>query len=278
MKKILLMVIFCVFVTVVGVDVNASANNPFLINNNNIEMSEVEYNNLLNLGFTNSEILNMTIGEFNNNKDLIGEVVSVNSNYYDINNNLINFEDGIVGGNLVGLYGSFNGYIETEYKKVTTTIVSVNNYYRYKVTTEWKKMPSTRSNDIIGIGIESSDVYIISDITFQQNYCYTNGSCSSSQISIPKKSSSGGSAIFNLPTSSSINSLSSYLYFTVNKNTTGTITELNAYGDYSHATKTVSSSSVSGHSIHNGGIQIPSSVYSKYDAIPTSNARWTGTW
>lgn len=46
--------------------------------------------------------------------------------------------------------------ITTSSKKMITTIISINNCYRYKVSLEWTKIPSTRSYDIIGLGIDNT--------------------------------------------------------------------------------------------------------------------------
>lgn len=238
------------------------------INNNNILMTNIEYQNLLNLGFTDNEIMNMSLKEYNENKNLKGEIVSQNTIYIDEQNNILNDN--------ISLFGLQTGYIETTAKKMTTTIVSVNNKYRYKITLEWKKIPSTRSYDIIGIGTDTN-VKINSSIYFQQNFCYSTNNCSSSIVNTVNPTSTGATSTFQLP-SSTIVSLSSYLYFDVSKNTTSTITQLNAYGDYSHATKNISKSNANNHSINRGGIALDNSISDYYDSMTTSKAVWTGSW
>ena len=269
----------------------SSKASDYIINNNSIKISTEEYNNLINLGFTEKEIFNMSAVEYENNKDLIGEIVSSDIKYYktvtfynDANeqvakNDIEISEDeySFANSNTMSSHGLIVGYTETNYKKMTTNIISLSNKYRYKVSLEWKNMPSTRSYDIIGIGIDSS-VYIYSNIYFQQNYCYNDGSCSSSVISTPKKTNTGGAASFKLPTSSSISDLSSYLYFTVDKSSDNTLSELNAYGDYSHATSSIDSESAKNYSINSAGIVLNSSIYNKYDEIQLAHARWTGSW
>ena len=162
------------------------------VNNNGIVITTTEYENLINLGFTESEILNMTITEFNENKDLIGNVVSTNDKYYrvitryDNDNNIISttseeiseyaYNNNDLMFNSISPL-SIDGYSETNYKKMRSQIISLTYGYRYKMSVEWKNIPSTRSYDIIGIGIDTN-VYISSDITFQKKYCYSSGSCS----------------------------------------------------------------------------------------------------
>ena len=55
--------------------VNALESSEFA-NENGIAMTEEQVENLRNLGFTDLEIKVMSIEEFNNNKDLKGEVVT----------------------------------------------------------------------------------------------------------------------------------------------------------------------------------------------------------
>ena len=174
-------------------------------------------------------------------------------------------------------FSTSNGYTETSYKKMTTQIILLSYGYRFKNTVEWKNIPSTRSYDIIGIGIDTS-VYISSDIVFQQNYCYSSGSCSSSNVSVLKNSTTGGAALFKLPTSSSITSMNSYIYFMVSKTSNDTLKSMYAYGDYAHAVKNTSSSNSSYYTINKTGLNLYSSIVDKYDEIPVAKATWTGTW
>lgn len=141
-------------------------------------------NQFENLGFNEFEISNFSEEEYYDNKDLFGEIIEQNINYYKTTNthgNVITQEiteqEYLINKNISPL-----GSIETTYKKMTTTIVKINSYYRYKVDLEWKKMPKYRGYDIIGIGIESSKVKISSNEKFKINYCYTNGNCSSSVV------------------------------------------------------------------------------------------------
>ena len=238
----------------------------YLINNNNINISEEEHNNLLNLGFNETEIMNMKQQEFDENKNLKGEIVSIEEQeIFDI--------DSL---DVISPMGMSQGYIETTGKKMTTTIVSIGNYYRYKVSLEWKSIPSTRSYDIIGIGM-NTNVKFASDISFQQNYCYSANNCNSNALHTPLKINTGGTAVFQLP-SSSLTSLSAYMYFNVSKNTSSTITSQKAYGDYSHATKTISFANAKKHSIGSSGIVLDNSITSYYDSIATATSTWTGNW
>jgi len=289
-KFILILVsFFCVFSnTVYAWDMNSM---DYYINRNNITMSFEQYSNFINLGFTEQEIFNMKEEEFTNNENLIGAVVGKLEKYYkqqtkyDGNNDIISITDEEIdeqeynefSNNDINLISSTSGYIETNYKKMTTQIISISGKFRYKITLEWKNMPSVRSYDIIGIGFDSS-VYVDSNIYFQQNYCYSSGNCSSSSNGYYKSMSNGGAVVFKLPTSS-LNSLNSYLYFTVNKVNSNTIYELKAYGDYSHATSSISSElSNSNYTVNQSGIKLNSTIKNYYDEISTAIAKYDGSW
>lgn len=142
--------------------------------------------------------------------------------------------------------------ITTASKKMITTIISINNCYRYKVSLEWTKIPSTRSYDIIGLVIDNT-VKVYSIPVFQQNFCYTSNNCSSSNTHTRNTSSVGIGVSFRLPTAKLI-SLSSYLYFDIEKRNSGTLTSQNAHGDYSHATKSISQEYITNYYINRGVI------------------------
>jgi len=67
------------------------------------------------------------------------------------------------------------------------------------------------------------------------------------------------------------------LYFDVGKKISN-VTSMKAYGDYKHAIKTTNSVEANSYNINGGGINLFSSVMSKYDSINTSVAQWTGNW
>lgn len=238
-----------------------------ITNANGIDITETEYNNLLNLGFTDNEIQYMTMDEFLANKDLIGEIVAQEVSYETKNNS-----------NFINPLGYQPGYVQNTTRSVTTTIVSLSDKYRYKVSVEWLQIPSNRSHDIIGIGIDPNVSIYGGLMYFQQNFCYSASNCSSSGTYNERVSSTGASATYQLP-SASLVSMNSYMYFSVVKNTTSTITQLNAYGDFAHAMTTVSlSNAYNNHLISRGGLVLNSNISSYYDSIDTAKAVWTGSW
>lgn len=109
-----------------------------------------------------------------------------------------------------------SGTIETNYKKMVTTISSNGTYYRYKVVLEWKNMPKIRSYDVIGIGFYKS-VVPKSNAFFLQEYCIDTFDCTSSSINTLAQISGGVSSVFELPSNSGLSSLKQTLYVDVKK-------------------------------------------------------------
>lgn len=236
-----------------------------LTNNNKINISKTQYDNLLSLGFDDNEIMNMKEKEFNENKNLTGKVVAVSNKYYDKDNKEI-----------FALRGIQNGYIETYYKILRTTITQLSNgNYRYKTTLTWKIIPSTRSYDIITLGMDTS-VKAASGLHFQMNYTTNNGSFTSGTYT-PKIGNIGMGATYAVPSSSSLSKLSCYIYYDVQKRD-ATVTVQHARGDYAHATSTISLNLSQNYMISLAGVVLDSSIESYYDSMNESIATWTGTW
>ncbi|MBQ7105373.1 MAG: hypothetical protein IJN90_05905 [Bacilli bacterium] len=223
------------------------------------------------------------------------EIVSENTKYYKtisiINNNLYLLKSNIkynsfeiteeeynrIENNSTIVLSNYSGITETTYKKMTTTISTNGNYYRYKIVLNWKNMPATGSYDIIGIGFLGS-VKVRSSLNFTQEYCRNSGGCITSTTNYPQTFNYGAGTTFKLPTDS-IYSLKQTLYFDVEKNTSSTVVLQEAYGDYSHATSNISLANAKKYSVvSNVGISLNSSVTSYYDSINVSEAGWEGVW
>lgn len=237
----------------------------YLTNNNGIDITEQEYRNLLNLGFNENEIQNMHMEEFLENKDLIGHVVAQ--------------ETTVVGEedlqDVVKPFGYNPGYVANSAQILQTTITAINGRYRYKTTLQWTRFPGARSYDIIGIGMEPN-VTLYANTHFQQNYCKSATDCGTGGIYGQKISSTGCSATYQLASGSFI-SMDVYFYYDVTKNTSDTITELRATGDYAHAMTTVSyTNGYSNHTITRGGLIIGSAIENYYDEIPYARAIYNG--
>ena len=199
-----------------------------------------------------------------NNNSYTEEITEEEYNNYDPNSIIVPL-------------GYSDGYTETTYKKMTSSITKNGTKYRYKVVLDWKTMPSTRSYDIIGIGFPAS-VEPGFSATFNQNYCYTNGDCYTSVAHTPYVGVNGVGASFSLP-SGSLVSLRQTLYADMIKSdSTSTIVAQYAYGDYSHATSSISSSNATRYVVSAGGIVLESAIEGYYDEINKATATWTGTW
>lgn len=244
-----------------------------------IEMTNQQYNNLLELGFSEDEIYYMDEQTFTENKDVLATLVGKTEKYYksvytDLNGNSYSTE---VSAEEYENQSSIQsrGYVETEYKKVVSSISQLTNQFRYKVTTSWKLMPSVRSYDIIGVG-HVDPVYIPTAVNFYYTYCIQSGDCTTDgTYYFKQKTGSGGSAVYKFP--SDARSMTAVLYYDVSKATTDTITSLEICGDYSHAKTNVSASNYNGHGIDIDGILLGINS-SYYDAIPCAVTSWGGTW
>lgn len=212
-------------------------------------------------------------------------IVNMNNSIYSLNNENNSYTEEVTkeeydnydpNSLLVPLDYS-NGYIETNYKKMTSSIVRNGSTFRYKVVLEWKTMPSTRSYDIIGIGFPAS-VKPESSLVSSQNYCFTNGNCYTGVSYTPYIGVNGVGASFALPVGS-LASLKQTLYVEMIKaDSSSTILRQYAYGDYSHATKSISYDNSRKYVVSSGGIILDSSIDDYYDSINTANATWSGTW
>lgn len=274
-------------------------------NKNGIEMTCEQVENLESLGFTDYQILHMDQDEFDANKNLKGEVLSETTKYYKTTtyyqnenqllsvtgSNPITYSEEIskeeyeTGEPSVNTRGLTNGVTSTEYKLMTTTIINPGNgRYRYKNTVSWKKLPAIRSYDIIGIGIEESKVYGVSSSKYVKsifsynstNACYETTTTTGTW----DLSSSGYSVKFKLPYTGGYaewTGLETYMYFDVaEQNPSSTISVLNAYGNYRHATTNLPNVSFSFGITAYGVISVGASYQSSYDSISTAQATLTG--
>ena len=167
------------------------------------------------------------------------------------------------------------GSVETTYKKMTTYISEVDSTeFQYKNVLEWKSMPSVRSYDIIGIGHHST-VRISTGLQFRQEYCETDGSCGTNYINTPQTFNNGAGTSFLLK-SGNLSSLKVIFYYYVQKNTNATINTLHAYGDYAHATTTVSDTASQDYVVSVGGLNLGSSIIASYDGISSAHAVLSG--
>lgn len=296
MKKYLYKIV-CATLILISTSVVKASNEMYYTNKNNIEMTEQQYNNLLVLGFTEKDIARMGQEEFDNNKDLEGELLGETKKYIKTTTYMRNgikqqvteeitkeeaMQEKELQAQNRGPSGSYyNGYSYTDIKEITARIVGLNTYMRYHTKTEWVTMPQERYYDIIGIGIESSKVQIATSIVFRENWTTSDGVDHYTESCYPGSTSTGGFSIFELPTTT-ITDLSAVIYFNVAKaNGVGTITSLYAAGDYAHGT----CSGINPNTLYSyvhvnypNGIMVYSPYTSCYASQTPAIASFIGTW
>ena len=241
-----------------------------------IKMTTTEYNNLLNLGFSEEDIYLMDEDTYINNKDLIGHVVSTNITRYKT------VKRGLESVTYVATEEEFQsrnevrplGVVENYWRSVVTKIIQVDSNYRYMVSTVWNTMPNERDYDVISIGI-TSDVIRSTYPTFTRHYCDYDD-CYNSNVGAVKTGRYGAGASFKVP-SGSLTGLGASLYFEVVKDVSGTLTYQEFCGMYAHGTNTTLTESKD-YTIATGGIGFGASAVDKYVVMGCSYGTWTGTW
>jgi hypothetical protein len=167
--------------------------------------------------------------------------------------------------------------IETTYKNLTSTITQNGSFYRYKAVLNWKNMPSKRSYDIIGIGFYASVKVVGNFLSFNQYYCFSSGSCTTTYVNYPQIFTGGAGTTFSLPTGN-LTTLRETFYFDVEKNTTATIISQLAAADYAHATSTISLNNAKKYTVSGATGIVLNGVSSYYDAINPAKEYWSGSW
>ena len=241
-----------------------------------IKMTTTEYNNLLNLGFSEEDIYLMDEDTYINNKDLIGHVVSTNVTRYKT------VRRGLESVTYVATEEEFQsrnevmplGVVENYWRSVVTKIIQVDSNYRYMVSTVWNTMPNERDYDVISIGI-TSDVIRSTYPTFTRHYCDYDD-CYNSNVGAVKTGRYGAGASFKVP-SGSLTGLGASLYFEVVKDVSGTLTYQEFCGMYAHGTNTTLTESQN-YGIATGGIAFKGTSVNKYVVMGCSYGTWTGTW
>ncbi len=297
LKKILYMFLITALVLFTTTAVQASSE-VYYTNREGIQMTQDEYNNLLSVGFTERQIERMDYETFSDNKDIEGTLLSEVRQYVKTTTVMRNgiqhhtseiltedemLEELASRKEQSSRYASgnyYDGLAYDTYKLVTTRIANIDdNIMRYKIDTDWLEIPSMRSYDIMGIGMESNKVQLYTTIYFRQDWEKTNGDFGHSTSCAPKEESTGASVLFKLP-SGSLRQLESYAYYHVTKKTgVNQVTSLYASGDYAHATSSVTNAVFNYYSINYiSGIEIDSPYHNSYDSMALSQATFLGTW
>jgi hypothetical protein len=247
------------------------------VNYYGIEMTADEYLTLLNLGFSADEIYYMLEETFEENKDLDATLLASSTKYYKTVIPMYGMSYSVE----VTPFEYFNqgdaqilGTLTTYYRQEVSTISQNGTKYRYHLSTGWLNWPSVASYDIMAIGFINS-VYISSNnVYFNYIYIDGDGTHTSTVWYDKKKTATGGSVVYKMP--SNVVSLTSNLYFDVKKNTNDTLTELVMCADYAHAGVAVTQSQAANHTISSNGIELDSSIFNYYDATDCCYASVSG--
>lgn len=241
----------------------------------NIEMTEAEYDTLLNLGFSQDEIYYMNLETFNLNKDADATLLASETKHYKY----VYTDYGLSYVTEVSEeeFNSPNNNLildtqYTVYKTIVSTLSQNGSKYRYKVTVSWNQIPNVKKYDIIGVGYQD-DVHIYNSIVyFTYHYTTSSSAYDSTQYYDRKITGLGSSVVYKLP--NTFTGLSATLYYDVVKDDgVGTLNSLSFCGDYSHATSnSVTSTLAAHHSIGYGGIGLFADNIALYDAVPCTYA------
>lgn len=252
-RKIIILFLFlvCPFV------VNASSNESVVDEEYKLISSNEKYFKTTNvIKKSNTNILS---NEINENDIILSYTTEITEEEYD------NAEE-----ESIQPYGSSN-YVQTDYKKLTISILESGSAYKYKAVLNWRKTPAVRSSDIIAIGFYQS-VKAIS-VNYQTDYCLTTGACSTIKSFVVKNTSKGAGAVFQLPTATNISSLKNTLTLDIAKNVSdATVIEQLAVADYAHAVKKISSTNANNYIIDTTGIthQGTASYFDTISSVSTS--------
>ncbi|MBT2639860.1 hypothetical protein [Bacillus sp. ISL-39] len=228
------------------------------------DITTQEYQNLLNLGFTDEEIEFMDQEELEQNKNLKGKVVGQDINYvktthgtetkvekldektYKEEVNKVKEKEKKTSD----ISAQLSKSTTTSYKTMTTSVVLLSgSTYRVKNSVTWDRMPMYSYVDVTGVGINEAYWGPLPGTEYgKQNwktwsYCngYLNGSATYTKDSTKWKRGSGGYSLkINLPDDETtggcaadrVEELSSYMYYSVSPMTS--TNRLDAYGQYAH--------------------------------------------
>lgn len=211
----------------------------------------------------------------------MGEISSITTEITEEEYNNVDTEDDNPPEAIIISPGNSGDYytaetIETNYKKLSTEMSAAGStQYKYQVTLEWKKIPSTRSYDIIAIG-HYATVKKIGEVDLEQTYCRSSSDCYVTPSYYAYSDTNGVAAVFKIP-SGTLTSLKQVLQINVEKVNPVVYSQL-AAGDYAHATSSISYEKAKLFTVDGAGIFLDSSIEDYYDSISTADARWSGTW
>ena len=172
MKKILIMSLIALMFNVSDV----KANNEYYTNSKGVVFSENQYKTFLQV-YNFDYVENITVNEFNNSPFKNANQNDIHTEYSKINNLIINNKvvetnnqiiskeeyDNSSDISLFAVCNDYDGCWETDYKKVSIRIDPqsyISDPGSIYVITTWKKTPTIKSIDLIGIRMEAPFTYI----------------------------------------------------------------------------------------------------------------------
>lgn len=283
----------------------ASTTDPVkFTNDNGIKITDADYDRLIGLGFSDNDIEQIDQQEYDLNKGLHGTEISSNTRYYKVieksdlmpttySNTLSTIKptstavsDYVIelsqdeyqkevtaakqqsDSSDTGKFSPMNNpdSNSTSYKKMTTQIISLGSReYRIRNSVTWNVLPKTRSYDVIGTAINSSQFRPMPGTQYGKQYWtlkdvysgdYSNVSSTySSSSSYWSKTAAGYGTKMNLKndnvvytgfgggareTGTRVTDLSMYAYYSVDELHYNNENVIDAYGRYAHAQKNLS--------------------------------------
>lgn len=254
-----------------------------LTNSNGIKITEEQYQNLKELGFSELAISQMDQEVFDENKDLKVDSQSETTKYYEIKEIESTQNSRLSTKSSTNTDTENTEYISTElteeeyfrrvrasesniqpfaasntdktsYRRLTTSIQKIGSDRRLYNKFIWDKLPSTRSYDVLTISIDSMFSPIVGTQYGQQLWSYTHpvhggfygdNSKYSSSSSTWSKQGAGYGVRMNLKNNTTtlrVTELEGYMYYKIKRNSSIVPKLINAYGNYSHAKKSLSNS------------------------------------
>ena len=239
MRKMNIVIFFFVICLLPNI-VNAE---EYITNQNNVTMTQSEYNNLSNV-YSDAYIMIMTQEKFNELKNIDfsnvqSETKFVETTYNNAlgivtNRELTESEYNNINPN-EGPTARASDSIETTYKKLTLYVNKTSNLANITLTCKWKYIPATRSYDVNGVRLQnytisqgSQDGLQIYSLSNSSGYNSISYSATGTNI---QRHSNGFGISMNI-----VNDDIDYLESTINASATIGSGTIAVYGAYQHST------------------------------------------
>ncbi len=292
MKKIKIVVLSLMIMTIFAPTVASAKETVYYTNLNGVEMTETEYNNLRNIydEDTIATLEKATVDLFKDKENLVvtrtEKYIQVDE-YIDNNGNVIETEqkevtkeeaEAFVENQKNGIQTRASSHQTSMKRIVISGTAGTASTKTVTITNTWLSIPAVKSYDVIAFGNGSGLSMTINSISGYQKWDGNTISYNSNSQNT-KKSNTGGVGIsMNIVDdvrSSLVNSLTVTFYNTANP--------FRAYGTYQHAVQNVTLAQSQDYSFSRNGLggvlNFSSSVKSKYDAMQGVDTTITfGEW